>query len=173
MPFLRRTRTLRAAFVFLAAAALLVLGCASAAGPNDAEVRRDFEHRLRSDLESGAIRIVTFQRASGPVAIPRTKTMHAVAFTAKLECLKPYAYRRSVECPAGKSIAVTEGGGEWTVTIEGAGPVALRQEGKNLTTAGEFVRESDALGAVVSYREKNPYSGVLYYKEWSGWKSAD
>ena len=168
-----RTRFQRAAFVFLGATTALLLGCASSAGPSDAEVRKAFEHRLRNDLDGGAIRVASFQKTSGPVAIPGTKTMHAIAFTAKLECLKPYAYRRQVDCAAGKSILVTEGGGEWQATIEGAGAVALRQGGKNLATSGEFVRETDAQGALVSYREKNLFSGVLYYKESSGWKSAD
>ena len=138
---------------------------------SEADTREAFEKWLRSGLAEGAIRITAFHKTSDPVPVPGTKSLHAVGFTATLECLKPYSYRGQLKCDAGRSMRVSEQVGKWKATLEGAAAVAQRQEGKNMTTASPFRRELDAAGAVISHEEDNKFSGLLYYKRWSGWQS--
>src|SRR5688500_18777525 len=84
-----------------------------------AETRAAFERWLRPGLAEGAIRITAFHKTSDPVPVPGTKSLHAVGFTATLECLKPYSYRGQLKCDAGRSIQVSEQMGKWKATLEG------------------------------------------------------
>ena len=138
---------------------------------SEADARNAFEKWLRPGLTDGTIRITAFHKTSDPVPVPGTKSLHTVGFTATLECLKPYSYRGQFKCDAGRSMQVSEQLGKWKATLQGAAAVANRQEGKNMTTASPFRRELDASGAVVTYEEDNKFSGLLYYKGWSGWQS--